>query len=588
MKKVTLAILAVFIFILFPFAVGAEIIVSLKLDRSEATLADSIRMVVHVSGTQKNSSRPVLRGADNFHVMPGGTSSRVEIINDQVHAAIEYTFSLQARKTGTFQIGPAEITIQGKTFRSNTKTLAILTPTQSARPDRGPLFLTAALSSSRVYVEQQAVYTLRLYRRIKAGDISLGLPEAGDLSFKRLGESLEYEGVIDGRTYQVLEVRYAVVPSKEGNYRIGPSRMNLRVYQEGRRSPGSLFDDSFFNNPFFSFSSGRPVTVTSEPLELTVVSLPEEGRPADFTGLVGSFEIESRLEPTTVRAGESSTMTVVLSGRGNVTRIPDLQVPEIEQTKVYADQPVFKVTQDAKGLGGSKTMKWALVPEKVGLCQIPPLEVSFFDPGTDEYRVIRTSPHALSVLPEERAKTRPAQDGKVEHGSRGTLKQAVMELGRDILPVHASIKDLSRGCQLQTGGGLFWAVLLGPLFAYAAGLWGLRLLNKSDQYRAAARRKNAAKTLAGKCSAGEVTSADLSSAVRDYFNDRFGLSLGAVTPDEAAEILTYEGVSLNSATRLRNSLKCLEDAIYTGKGDEICDIREDLTRLIKQIEKEIR
>jgi len=35
-------------------------------------------------------------------------------------------------------------------------------------------------------------------------------------------------------------------------------------------------------------------------------------------------------------------------------------------------------------------------------------------------------------------------------------------------------------------------------------------------------------------------------------------------------------------------LKRLEDTIYSGKGDELCDIEEDIPKLVKQIEKEIR
>ena len=78
------------------------------------------------------------------------------------------------------------VKIKGKMIDSNTVTLTIIEPTQSSGIDRGLLFLKAMLSSKKVYVEEQAIYTLRLYRRVRVRDISLNLPETEHLTFKKL------------------------------------------------------------------------------------------------------------------------------------------------------------------------------------------------------------------------------------------------------------------------------------------------------------------------------------------------------------------------------------------------------------------
>ena len=98
----------------------------------------------------------------------------------------------------------------------------------------------------------------------------------------------------------------------------------------------------------------------------------------------------------------------------------------------------------------------------------------------------------------------------------------------------------------------------------------------------------AAKTLVKKCRQGKLKANDLSLAVRDYFNDRFDLSLGALTADEARDFLTKKGVSLKTANKLRKILRNLEDAVYMGSGEHYCDLGEDMPALIKTIEKEIR
>ena len=583
MKKSILLIILLSMFFHVHCLASGDVSVTLKLDRPEATLLDSITMVVSVSGTRKSDTEPILKGLEAFNVRTGGTSSRIEIINGKVNAGVDYTYVLQPKKTGTFAIGPAEVKVKGKTIKSNTETLTIVKSIQSKDVDRGPLFLSAALLPKQVFVEEQAIYTLKLFRQTRVGDISLGLPEAEHLTFKQLGKPVEYQSVYKGQSYQVLEVRYALIFSREGLYGIRPSRMSMTVFQSRRKSSRSLFDD-----PFFSFSSGKPVTIASEPLELNVLSLPQKGRPTDFSGLVGNYKIKSHLEPSKIRAGESATMTVLLSGRGNVKRIPDLKLPDLEKIKVYADQPVLMEETDSKGLAGSKTMKWALVPEKEGEYQIPSLSISFFDTTGKQYRIIKSPVLSLSVLPVEKAQAQVSQDFLKGHKTVGPGKQEVKELGHDILPVHTSIKSLHSGTRSGIGGLVFWLILIIPLFVYTATFLIQKFHRKTTVSVAAARARKAAKALTQQCRKGELSSNDLTSSIRRYLNERFDLSLGSLTPDEAADIMVSRGVNATTAERLRTALQELEDAIYTGKGQETCDMGGDIPKLIKQIEKEIR
>jgi len=294
-----------------------EISVSLTLDRQEATLSDSIRMVVSVSGTRQCDAQPEIAGLKRFGVTQKGSSSRVEIINGRIRARIDYTYYLTPSTPGTFQIGPARVQVDGETFESNMVSLTIAKGPSSPHAARGPVFLTAAVSSKEAYVEEQVLYTLRLYLKTRVSNISLQLPEQDHLTFQQLGKPREYQGVLDGYACQIVEVSYAVLGLKEGNYQIEPARMEMTVYDERRRSRRGPFDDPFFSDPFFR--AGRPVSVSSEPLELKIMPLPEKGKPDDFSGLVGSFTIASELTPTKIRTGESATLTVQVAGRGMST-----------------------------------------------------------------------------------------------------------------------------------------------------------------------------------------------------------------------------------------------------------------------------
>ncbi|MDY6955182.1 MAG: BatD family protein, partial [Thermodesulfobacteriota bacterium] len=497
--------------------------------------------MVSVAGARESDSKPLVRGLETFHVTGGGTSSRLEIINGQVTSGIDFTYFIQPKRRGTFQIGPAEITIDGKVVKSNKETLKVAQSSRTAGSDKGPLFLTAALSPTEVYVEEQSIYTLKLFRQTRISDISLDLPEQEHVSFKQLGKPLEYKSVHNGQSYHVLEVRYAVTASVEGAYAIEPSSMHFTVYQPRTRSRRSPFDDRFFKDPFLSFSTGKPMTLSSDSVHVKVLPLPTQGRPAGFSGLVGTFQLGSKLEPKEIRAGESATLTVLLKGRGNVHRIPDLEMPDLDHTKVYADQPVLEVETDQQGIKGSKTMKWALVPEKEGLYQIPPMTVSFFDTTSRQFRSMGTSPFSFSVLPGQEEERPVAAGLRKGDSTQGSAKQAVKELGRDILPIHTSIKDLEPGLGAGPRGLLLWVLLTAPILVYGVGFCGNRIRKNSDKASALAKTKKAAGLLIKKCEKGRLSSSDLSEAIRGYLNDRLGLSLGSLTPGEACDILESRG-----------------------------------------------
>ncbi len=630
MKKIAWCASVALLFALYPFQVSAEISVTLKLDRKEATLSDAIKMVVSISeseprnseshptldsqesdylgGTDKffgSDSRPILNGLESFDMAPGETSTDLGVSDGDLSARVDYIYLIYPKKIGTFQIGPVEVAIEGKTFQSNTATLVITEQPRSSdvEPEVLPfrelsegmaklypqspdvdyetlIFLRAALSTAKVYLEEQVVYTLKLFRKARVSNIDLDLPETEYLTFKRLGDQREYKGVYNGQEYKVLEVRHALIPSKTGALRILPTKMTMIVYPPGEADRGT------FDTPLYALTTGIERAVESGPLELEVIPLPEDQRPDDFSGLVGSFQIDSLLEPPTIKAGESAILTVFLSGRGNVDRIPDLKLPKLEQTKVYPDLSVLKMEPDAKGLTASKTMRWALVPEKEGHYEIPSLSISFFDTKTKKYRALKTPPHSLSVLAGGKGQVFSA--GKEGEATGAALKHAVRELGRDILPVRGSVEDLATGFRVQSGGLAFWVILLAPLFVYVGTFWRMKSQNRTDRAIAVIKAKRAAKKLVRQCRQAGLSSNDLALSIRNYLNERFGLSVGTLTPDEAAEILESRGVSIETAKELRKLIGKLEDAVYTGKGDEASEMGKQIPKLVKQIKREIR
>jgi hypothetical protein len=583
MKRLSLSI-AIFITIaLIPAFSWAKVSVSLKLDRSQVQLVDSVELTVSVGGSRDGDSMPGIQGLENFDVRSGGTSSRVEFINGKMSSGVDYTYFIQPQKIGNFQIGPARVLINGKTYTSNTAKLRVVKPAGGQGAENNPIFLTAELSDDTVYVEEQTIYTLKLFLRRNVRNINLNLPETENLIFKQISKPVEYRSTRSGQNYQVVEVRYAVVPSKAGSYAVDPAKMSMTVLQSRRSSKRSFFDD-----PFSSFSSGRPLSVSSKSLLLTVRPLPQEGKPPDFSGLVGKFKMWSKLEPVSLKTGESATLTVSVSGQGNVNRIPDLKMPELTHIKIYADKPVLESTQDKEGTKGSKIMKWALVPEKDGRLEVPPVAVSFFDTENQRYKTLKSSKYTLSVLPGKKETIKISETNGAAISDDGAVKQTIRELGRDIFPVHSAMQNFKTVNRLELESWLFWGMLGLPLALYLGTLGGLKLRRHSRAGQPDMMAKKAAREFYKQYRRCELTAGNLLQLIRDYLNRRFGLSYGSLTPQESVKILISQGVGAETAEALQNIMLQLENAEYTGQGMEAAAIDSDLVPLIKQIEKQCR
>jgi hypothetical protein len=136
-------------------------------------------------------------------------------------------------------------------------------------------------------------------------------------------------------------------------------------------------------------------------------------------------------------------------------------------------------------------------------------------------------------------------------------------------------------------GPVLWVILLTPFAAYAAAYLGVRLRRKSVRSLPAIRAKRAAGNFVKAFKAAQHDPAVQMTALRGYINDRFGRTLAAITPDEAARILAENGVTSQTADKLRRMFQQIEAAIY--QGVQIKEFLGDdgIHGLVKQIEKEL-
>ncbi|MBF0451775.1 MAG: protein BatD [Candidatus Magnetomorum sp.] len=582
MKKIFFKLLTIIIvlFLLCPPFLEASDGISLDIDRSEVSLTDTIKLTIKVSGTQ-SAVRPRVAGLQNFRVQSGGTSSNFSMVNGQVNSSIDQTYFLFPNKGGRFTIGPAEVDINGKTYRSNTSTVLVKRQASDiSQQSTQPIFLTVSLSDSQMYVGQTIFYTVKFYYNISVRDLGIVLPEGDGFQLKQLGKPSEYASTVKGKKYNVIEIQHALITEKTGTLSLGPTEMKMNVLERQKsRNRFSVFDDFF--------TSARPHSVRSQAVKLTILPLPEANRPLDFTGLVGDFRLQAQLAPKTIPSGESTTLSLKITGQGNVQLMPDISMPDIENIKVYSDQPVISINETASGFTGEKSMKWALVPQKEGEYAIGPFSLSFFNTQKGQYETVSTPEMNLTVTPGKNATvdTLPAQ----QDPALPQVKKEVTFFKRDILPIH----DHADALQVNTFEQLaFWQCL--TMWSFPPFVYFIILLAFFRKTRIKFEKLTAKKALSrlnkdlNKNEANHNVP-ELLKLFSQFLNDRLQRGGGTLTPDEVQNILVSSGIDPDIAGKARTLLMTLEASVYTGQSDQdVKTLKQSISELAKKLDKGIK
>jgi len=196
--------------------------------------------------------------------------------------------------------------------------------------------------------------------------------------------------------------------------------------------------DSMFDDFFGGSVTAQSIEIVSGTAALTVLAVPEAGRPQGFSGAIGSFTLEASASGSAVNVGDPVTVTATVTGQGNIDSITSLDFTvSPEEFKVY--DPEVAVGDR------SKTFTYVVIPRSDQVTRIPEMSLSFFDADTGTYRTVSAGPFALTVHP---AAAQPSAPTVVSAVENETEKEEV--LGRDI----AFIKDVP-GTLRERGRPLF-------------------------------------------------------------------------------------------------------------------------------------
>jgi hypothetical protein len=354
------------------------------------------------------------------------------------------------------------------------------------------------------------------------------------------------EEIIDGQPYNVLTWETTLIGVKAGRHQLSFSLEASLLAPRQRRAPSpfggsGLFDSQLFDDPFFDNFLGnyqrRLLRLVSPPGSFTVVALPTEDRPDDFTGAIGNFELAVKARPVELRVGEPISLSITVSGRGNFDRVEAPHFPGGNGWKSYPPSGEFFPLQEGDNIAGEKTFTQAIIARDPDITVIPSLSLSFFDPETGRYTTRTSEPIPIrleqnptaSAVTEQPPKVEPWQEppSPPHPGAIAGLAPLKLDMGS----FRAEIVPYSRqGWYLATAAGSL-AILLG-LLGY--GLYRRRLASQPHRLRQKQQRailREDLEKLDAALEAGD-TALFLQSArtaINRQFGPRFALEPAAIT-----------------------------------------------------------
>ncbi|MEI7904458.1 MAG: BatD family protein [Candidatus Firestonebacteria bacterium] len=388
------------LFLLLVLACGAaaaeELTVSAVLDRNVVEAGGQLNLQVTVGG----QATPALNvpALNDFNVFTGGQSrqSNISFVNGQMSTTttVIYNYTLTPKGIGKFTIPSFTAEYKGKTYKSEPLQVEVLKGTAqpaaaaaaagAATPAKSDdIFVQVTVNKNRVYVNEPVTLTFSLYSRVQL----LGQPQysAPDTTgFWK--EDLPPQINTNRNGYAVTELKTALFPAAPGEYTIGKAALVCAV-------------PSREENDFFSgfFARGKNIRLESRPVAITVLPLPAEGRPADFSGTVGRFNLSLSADKKELKTNDAVTLICTISGSGNIKTVGEPKLLLSDEFKKYETVTDMKLNKENYEVKGSKTFKTVLVPRKAGQLTLPAVTYSYFDYLDKKYKTLVSAPIQLNV-----------------------------------------------------------------------------------------------------------------------------------------------------------------------------------------------
>ncbi|MFH1824645.1 MAG: BatD family protein [Candidatus Firestonebacteria bacterium] len=384
---------------------GEDVSITASVDKNQVEVNDEILLQVTVSGNASSLPNLVSPEMSDFNVYSRGQnqSQNFSFVNGRISSAVSivYNYTLTPKGVGKFAIPSFSIEYKGKTYKTNHINIEVVKSSTQKQTgtirktnitSKEDVFISVTLNKNKVYVNEPVIMSFRLYTRIGfLQQPQYKPPETTGFWIEDLPPQRNFKEIANGLEYMITEIKTALFPLSPGEYTIGQAYVNCVIND----SSSDDFSDNFFRG---IFSRGKNISLESKSMSINVLPLPSVGKPSNFSGTVGVFNIKAQVDKKELKTNDPVTLTITISGLGNIKSVtePVVSIDENEFKK-YETVSSLNINKDNYEVSGSKVFKTVIVPRKSGKSTIPSVRYSFFDYIEKKYKISSSSPMEFLV-----------------------------------------------------------------------------------------------------------------------------------------------------------------------------------------------
>ncbi|EUB85126.1 BatD family protein [Pseudomonas sp. GM30] len=426
-------------------AQAAELTASV--DRSRLNSGETVELTLETSDVTQFGKPDLTPLEPLFEVRGTRQVNQLNTLNGDNRATTRWIITLLPKENGSVVIPPLQL---GEVQSQPITVQVVESDIREEKNNPAPVFIEASLDQPSVYVQAQAILTLRIYHSVSLYDDSSLTPlQIADTRIEQLGDTRTYEKDINGVRHGVIEMRYAIYPQHSGLLLIAPQTFSATLVDT---QPAQ---DATVQGP----KPGKLLRVNSAEIALTVKPKPLT-YPADAPWLPArslSLSESWNPEPDHLQVGDSLTRSLTLKAEGLASsQLPALPATEASGLRRYPDQPVLSNQSGERGLIGSREEREALVPSRSGAIELPTVDVIWWNTFEDHLEHTSLPARTLQVA------TNPSLQIDTP---AGTLQ--VNAVDNDVL-WWWKLSTLILACTTLLGFGLWWRARWQPAVHRAA------------------------------------------------------------------------------------------------------------------------
>lgn len=371
--------------IALPFGVDAKLTQSI--DRTEIHAGESFLLTLQVD--EDTGEQPDLSLIPKeFTIISNSQYSQMSYVNGRSSVIKGWKIKMSTLSTGRITIPPITV------GNNQTTAITLLIKDTSDRVDlngqKKAIFLESSVDQQQVYVQQQILFTVKLFRAVNTHYARLSEPTAGDSIIEKLGDDIQYDKMIENTRYVVTERRYAIFPQQSGPLNIDAINFTADVNDTGQSN----------RNRFLNTT--RPISVNSKIVEVEVKSQPSTASspwlPASEVVLADKWTPLSK----DLTVGEPVTWTLLLYAQGlSESQLPEITLPKVDGLQWYPDTPQKERQVNDKGILGQRVEKLAVIPSKEGKITIPEIQMKWWDTKSNSEKTASIPARTFTILPAE-------------------------------------------------------------------------------------------------------------------------------------------------------------------------------------------